>query len=143
MVFLTGKSFSEAIQNTHYDEILFIELPVQYMKTTSAEHGQNMLCVCCFHSNSMNNLLSYCRLVDARISASEKDLPVIQFLKKKSFWNAAELENKWVCSDSTYSWRWQELESFCDKKVGPHPVLSWTHLNLAGKSSFTLFKLNK
>ena len=27
--------------------------------------------------NSMNNLLSYCRLVDARISVSEKDLPVI------------------------------------------------------------------
>ena len=26
--------------------------------------------------NSMNNLSSYCRLVDARISASEKDLPV-------------------------------------------------------------------
>ena len=26
---------------------------------------------------SMNNLLSYCGLVDARISASEKDLPVI------------------------------------------------------------------
>ena len=26
---------------------------------------------------SMNNLLSYCGLVDARISASEKDLPVL------------------------------------------------------------------
>ena len=26
--------------------------------------------------NSMNNLLSYCGLVDTRISASEKDLPV-------------------------------------------------------------------
>ena len=26
--------------------------------------------------NSMNNLLSYCGLVDARMSASEKDLPV-------------------------------------------------------------------
>ena len=26
--------------------------------------------------NSMNNLLSYCGLVDARISASDKDLPV-------------------------------------------------------------------
>ena len=26
--------------------------------------------------NSMNNLLSYCGLVDARVSASEKDLPV-------------------------------------------------------------------
>ena len=30
--------------------------------------------------NSMNNLLSYCGLVDARISASEKDLPVIPLL---------------------------------------------------------------
>ena len=27
--------------------------------------------------NSMNNLLSYCGLVDARKSASEKDLPVV------------------------------------------------------------------
>ena len=35
-----------------------------------------MFCACSFHGNSMNNLLSYCRLVDARISASEKDLPV-------------------------------------------------------------------
>ena len=43
------------------------------MKTTSAEHGQNMS----FHGNSTINLWSYCGLVDARISASEKDLPVI------------------------------------------------------------------
>ena len=28
----------------------------------------------------MNNLLSYCGLVDARISASEKDLPVNKYL---------------------------------------------------------------
>ena len=57
------------------------------MKTTSAEHGQNMgrtcsahvlsmYCACSFRVNSMNNLLSYCGLVDARISASEKYLPV-------------------------------------------------------------------
>ena len=59
------------------------------MKNTSAEHGQNMFCPCSahvlpmfcpcfalFHDNSMNNLLSYCGLVDARISASEKDVPV-------------------------------------------------------------------
>ena len=32
--------------------------------------------------NSMNNLLSHCGLVDARISASEKDLPVLQWLPK-------------------------------------------------------------
>ena len=30
--------------------------------------------------NSMNNLLSYCGLIDTRISASEKDLPVYSIL---------------------------------------------------------------
>ena len=35
-----------------------------------------MFCAYSFHGNSMNNLLSYCGIVDARISASEKDLPV-------------------------------------------------------------------
>ena len=35
-----------------------------------------------FSGNSMNNLLSYCGLTDARMRASEKDLPVIlQILK--------------------------------------------------------------
>ena len=57
------------------------------MKTTSAEQGQNrgrtgaghvlpMFCVFSLHGNSMTNLFSYCGLVDARIRASEKDLPV-------------------------------------------------------------------
>ena len=30
-----------------------------------------------FWGNSMNNLLTYCRLTDARMRASEKDLPVL------------------------------------------------------------------
>jgi hypothetical protein len=38
----TGKSFTEALilasTNPQYDKILFIEIPVQYMKTTSSEH---------------------------------------------------------------------------------------------------------
>ena len=36
----TGKSFSEALilASTKYDKILFIDLPVLYMKTTSLEH---------------------------------------------------------------------------------------------------------
>ena len=38
----TGKSLSEAFiltsTNPHYDKRLFIDLPVQYMKTTSSEH---------------------------------------------------------------------------------------------------------
>ena len=43
-----GKSLSEALilgsTNPQYEKQLFIDLPVQYMKTTSSEHGENMLC---------------------------------------------------------------------------------------------------
>ena len=38
-------------------------------------------CDSSFHGNSMNILLFYCGLVDARISASEKDLPVHTMIK--------------------------------------------------------------
>ena len=95
---VTGKSLSEAFiltsTNPQYDKRLFIDLPVQYMKTTG-EHVLHTNCFLFWYSeqfmyttcselgifmywtgNSMNNLLSYCGLVDARISASEKDLPV-------------------------------------------------------------------
>ena len=38
----TGKSFSEALilasTNPQYEKRLFIDLPVQYMKSTSSEH---------------------------------------------------------------------------------------------------------
>ena len=45
----TGKSFSEVLilasTNPQYDKRLSIELPVvQYMKISSSEHCQNMLC---------------------------------------------------------------------------------------------------
>ena len=78
-----------ASTNPQYDGNLFIELQVQYKL-----QGQNMLftqivfvltfyvplySTCKFMyliCDSMNNLLSYSGLVDARISASEKDLPV-------------------------------------------------------------------
>ena len=46
------------------------------MGRTCSAHVLPMFCASSFHDNSMNNLLSYCGLVDARISASEKDLPV-------------------------------------------------------------------
>ena len=43
----TGKSFSEALifasTNPQYDDRLFIELQVQYMKIPSSEHGENIL----------------------------------------------------------------------------------------------------
>ena len=35
-----------------------------------------------FSGNSMNNLLSYCGLTDARMRASEKDLPVQRYPKQ-------------------------------------------------------------
>ena len=45
---VTGKSLSEALilglTNPQYDKPLFIDLPLQYMKTTSSEHRENMLC---------------------------------------------------------------------------------------------------
>ena len=45
---LTGKSLSEALifasTNQQYDNRLFIELQVQYMKIPSSEHGENKLC---------------------------------------------------------------------------------------------------
>ena len=101
----TGKYLSEALilasTNPQYDDRLFTELPVQYMKTTSSEDQENMLCTkivfCFWHleqfmyttwselvvfmywsGKSMNNFLSYCGLVDVRISASDKDLPVLK-----------------------------------------------------------------
>ena len=44
----TSKSLSEAIilgsTNPQYVKRLFIDLPVKYMKTTSSEHGKNILC---------------------------------------------------------------------------------------------------
>ena len=50
MGLFTGKSFSKALilasTNPQYYKRLFVELPVQHMKTTSAENGKNMFCAC-------------------------------------------------------------------------------------------------
>ena len=71
-----GKSSSEALilasTNPQYYSRLFMELPWKLPMFCA------IFCVCSFHGNFMSNLLSYCGLVDARISDSEKDLPVIQ-----------------------------------------------------------------
>ena len=92
----TGKSFSEALilatTNPQYDKILIYQfLHENYKVRTCCVHKlfwmpkqktiyvHNMFWACSFHARtgkSMNNLLSYCGLVVARISASEKDLPV-------------------------------------------------------------------
>ena len=104
--FVAGKSLSEApilaSTNPKYDDRLFIELQVQYMKIPSSKHGENMLCTkivlnvrnsfCTQHvlpkfelgifmyltCDSINNLSSYFGLVEAKMRASDKDLPVIR-----------------------------------------------------------------
>ena len=101
--YFTGKWSSEALifasTNPQYDNRLFFESPVQYMKIPSSEHVVYTNCseckkqtICeqsmfweCFDIGifkyltgySMNNLLSYCGLVDAKIRASDIDLPVL------------------------------------------------------------------
>ena len=57
------------------------------MKTRSAEHVLPMFRACSFHGNSMNNLLSYCELIDAKIRASDKDLPVQSRLYIQDGWS--------------------------------------------------------
>ena len=84
---LTGNLCKFASTNPQYDDRLFIELRVQYMNIASSEHGENMLCThfflvffLTFRSTYVHNMIYPCGLGDARISASEKDLPVIQRL---------------------------------------------------------------
>ena len=80
---LINKSLLEALiyasTNPKYDKRLFIDLPVQYMKTTSTEHVVYINCFECqneknnlcselilfmyWTAKSMNNLLSYYGLV--------------------------------------------------------------------------------
>ena len=89
-----------ASTNPQYDNRLFIELQVQYMKILSSEHvvytnyfliwqSEQFVYTTCselgifmqWTCNSMNNIFSYCGLVDGKISAPEKEKPVKFALK--------------------------------------------------------------
>ena len=90
----TGKSFSEALivasTSPQYDKRLFIDLLVQHMKTTSPEQEQNMNRTWQEHVLRLWFLCTelvipwtiYCHiecgLIDSKIRASDKDLPVLQ-----------------------------------------------------------------
>ena len=60
-------------------------------------HVLPMFCVCSFLDNSMNNLLSYCGLIDAKIRASDKDLPVFVSLLANYF--SLKINQKNNCND--------------------------------------------
>ena len=57
----TGKSFSEALTfaltNQQYDDRLFIELPVKYMKIPSSEHVVYINCSECQNKNIKNQFV--------------------------------------------------------------------------------------
>ena len=76
----TGKSLIEALvfasTNPRYDDRLFIELQVQYMKIPSSEYWENMLCteiVFDIQNNfrTQHVLPMFCK------RTSDKDLPVL------------------------------------------------------------------
>ena len=81
--FCTGKSLSEALifasTNPQYDDILFItsSLHENSKLRTWGEHVVYINCSECQYKNLMNNMSSYCGLFDAKISDSDKDLPVL------------------------------------------------------------------
>ena len=83
---LTGNSLSEALifastTNPQYDDRLFIKLQIQYMKISSSEHGENMLCTEIVF-DIQNNL------------CSQHVLPM--FCKMKSFWQ------RFTCMDGQF-----------------------------------------
>ena len=83
----TGKSLSEALifasTNPQYDNSLFIELQVQYMKIPSSNLGRT----CCVQKLLLTlrtiflpNMFSLC---SAKRRTSDKDLPVIEIFKNQ------------------------------------------------------------
>ena len=76
----TAKSLSEAL--------LFLHQLTHNMTTDCSwnyhenyKHRTSAWADCSFHGNSMNNLLSYCGLIDAKIRASDKNLPYSRHYK--------------------------------------------------------------
>ena len=84
----TGKSLSEALLYAEHGENIFCTKIVLNVKNNfctqhvlpNFELGIFMYSTC----NAMNNLLSYCGLVDSKIRASDKDLPVLRCTKPSS-----------------------------------------------------------
>ena len=60
----TGKSLLEALilasSNPQHEKRLFIDLPVQYMKTTSSEHGLYINCFECQNKNKKQFMYTTC-----------------------------------------------------------------------------------
>ena len=94
---VTGKSLSEAFTltstNPQYNKRLFIDLPVQYMKTTSLEHVVYINCSECQNKKKIFSraesviqqtiCYTYFGLIDARMSASVKRINCMKIFFRK------------------------------------------------------------
>ena len=110
----TGKSLSEALifvsTNPQYDNRLFIELQVQYMKVPSS----NLRGACCvqklfltFRTIFAHNRFAPC---SAKRRASDKDLPVLLHFKAITFYPSMQVVKIQIACISA-----EKLAAFCRK----------------------------
>ena len=138
------------LTDPNYDKRLFIDLTLQYMKTTSSEHVVYINCFECqnknkknnfctqhvlnlyFSCNSMNNLLSYCGSTDARMRASEKDLPVkvSLFSNLQNIFSVIFRETALTLrKDFTLTWHKENVKHSFSKAVTETGITSWQWQN--------------
>ena len=97
-----------ASTNPQYDDRLFIELQVQYMKIPSSEHGENMLCteiVTDIQNNFVHNMFFPS---SAKRRASDKDLPVLDFVLNLKIIQKISCLGEFYVDNSTYHTMMQE-----------------------------------
>ena len=108
----TGKSLSEALifasTNPQYDERLFIELHVQYMKIPSWEHGENILCTEIVYDIQNN----FC---------TQHVLPM--FSNKKSFWQRFTCKLNTSCFHEF--WIFNSIFFWCDRSRKKKQQTDW------------------
>ena len=98
---------------THFDATPILKKSFRYIWLTlyivlNVKTKKNNFCtplvlILYFSGNSMKNLLSYCELTDARMSSSEKDLPVM-LTKKLYNRKKANLQHSSLSSFKGHSW---------------------------------------
>ena len=79
-----------SLKNTSSEHVVYANIVLNVKKETNnffTHHVMNMH----FWENSMNIILSYCGLSDAKMRASEKDLPVLAYFVIRVLGNPGQL----------------------------------------------------
>ena len=81
-----------------------------------AHNVLSMFCACSFHGNCKNNLLSYCGLVHATISPSEKDLSVNKLRVKRKKLQFYSIKEQQARKPNTTLWNrrmFKKVDWYC------------------------------